>query len=124
VPNPLIANMAKLHFASKYHEFVKLIQDIAGGLVATAPDRKDWENSDIHDYLEHYLGGSARFSTEDRLKMIAAAQRMVCSHESAFHEVTTVHAEGSMAAQKMMILFESPLKKYKAMAERAAGIKT
>ncbi|MFH1757512.1 MAG: 4-hydroxyphenylacetate 3-hydroxylase N-terminal domain-containing protein [Pseudomonadota bacterium] len=124
VPNPLIANMAKLHFASKYHEFVKLIQDIAGGLVATAPDRKDWENPDIHDYLEHYLGGSARFSTEDRLKMIAAAQRMVCSHESAFHEVTTVHAEGSMAAQKMMILFESPLKKYKAMAKRAAGIKT
>jgi 4-hydroxybutyryl-CoA dehydratase/vinylacetyl-CoA-Delta-isomerase len=122
VPNPLIANMAKLHFASKYHEFVKLIQDIAGGLLATSPDRKDWENPDIHDYLEHYLGGSAKFSTEDRLKMIAAAQRMVCSHESSFHEVTTVHAEGSMAAQKMLILFESPLKRYKEMAKRAAGV--
>jgi len=122
VPNPLIANMAKLHFASKYHEFVKLIQDIAGGLLATSPDRKDWENPDIHGYLEHYLGGSAKVSTEDRLKMIAAAQRMVCSHESSFHEVTTVHAEGSMAAQKMMILFESPLKRYKEMAKRAAGV--
>ena len=69
-----------------------------------------------------YLGGSAKYSTEDRLKMIAAAQRMVCSHESSFHEVTTVHAEGSMAAQKMMILFESPLKRYKEMAKRAAGV--
>jgi 4-hydroxybutyryl-CoA dehydratase/vinylacetyl-CoA-Delta-isomerase len=122
VPNPLITNMAKLHFASKYHEFVRLIQDIAGGIVATAPDRKDWENPDIHGYLEHYLGGSERFKTEDRMKMVHAAQRMVCSHESAFHEVTTVHAEGSMAAQKMMILAEAPLKRYREMARRAAGI--
>jgi hypothetical protein len=27
-----------------------------------------------------------------------------------------------MAAQKMMILFESPLKRYKEMAKRAAGV--
>ena len=54
--------------------------------------------------------------------MIHAAHRMLCSHESAFHEVTTVHAEGSMAAQKMMILAESPLRKYREMAKRAAGI--
>jgi len=56
--------------------------------------------------------------------MIHAAQRVLCSHESAFHEVTTVHAEGSMAAQKMMILAESPLRKYKEIAKRAAGIKS
>jgi len=124
VPNPLIANMAKLHFSSKYHEFVKWIQDICGGILATSPDRKDWENPEIHDYLEHYLGGSTKHSTEDRLRMIHAAQRMLCSHESAFHEVTTVHAEGSMAAQKMMILAESPLRKYREKAKRAAGIKS
>jgi len=122
VPNPLIANMAKLHFASKYHAFVELIQDIGGGILATAPDKKDWENPDIHDYLEHYLGGSERYSTLDRLKMIHETMRHVCSHESAFHEVTTVHAEGSMAAQKMMILVESPLKRYETMAKTAAGI--
>lgn len=122
VPNPLIANMAKLHFASKYHAFVELIQDIGGGILATAPDKKDWENPDIHDYLEHYLGGSEKYSTLDRLKMIHETMRHVCSHESAFHEVTTVHAEGSMAAQKMMILVESPLKRYETMAKTAAGI--
>lgn len=123
VPNPLIANMAKLHFANNYHQFVKLIQDIAGGIIATSPDRKDWENPEIHDYLEHYLGGAENFSTLDRLKMIHETMRHVCSHESAFHEVTTVHAEGSMAAQKMMILAEAPLKRYESMAKGAAGIK-
>jgi 4-hydroxybutyryl-CoA dehydratase / vinylacetyl-CoA-Delta-isomerase len=122
VPNPLIANMAKLHFAGKYHAFMELIQDISGGIVATSPDKKDWENPDIHDYLEHYLGGSAKYSTLDRLKMVHETMRHVCSHESAFHEVTTVHAEGSMAAQKMMILAESPLKQYETIAKVAAGI--
>ncbi len=123
IPNPLIANMAKLHFASKYHEFMKLIQDISGGLLATCPDKKDWENPDIHDYLEHYLGGSEKYSTLDRLMMIHETMRHACSYESAFHEVTTVHAEGSMAAQKMMIFAESPLDKYEARARAAAGIK-
>lgn len=122
VPNPLVTNMAKLHFASKYHEFVKLIQDIGGGILATAPDRRDWENPDIHDYLEHYLGGSEKYSTLERLQMVHETMRHVCSHESAFHEVTTVHAEGSMAAQKMMILFESPLDRYEMRAKKAAGI--
>jgi len=122
VPNPLICNMAKLHFASKYHAFMELVQDISGGIVATAPDRKDWENPDIQGYLEHYLGGSDKYSTLERLQMIHETMRHVCSHESAFHEVTTVHAEGSMAAQKMMIFAESPLKRYEMMAKTAAGI--
>ena len=124
VPNPLIANMAKLHFASKYHAFVELIQDISGGLIATAPDKKDWDNPDIHDYLEHYLGGSDKYTTLDRMKMIHETMRQVCSHEAAFHEVTTVHAEGSMEAQKMMILAESPLNRYEEKAKRKAGILT
>ncbi len=124
VPNPLIANMAKLHFASKYHAFVELIQDISGGIIATAPDKKDWDNPDIHEYLEHYLGGSDKYSTLDRMKMIHETMRQVCSHEAAFHEVTTVHAEGSMEAQKMMILAESPLARYEEKAKRKAGILT
>ncbi len=122
VPSPLITNMAKLHFASKYHDMMKLVQDICGGIIATAPDRQDWENPEIHGYLEHYLGGNAKYSTEDRLKMIHMAMRMACSHEASFHELTTVHAEGSMAAQRMMILAEAPIKKYKERARRAAGI--
>ncbi|OPL16796.1 MAG: hypothetical protein AVO39_00535 [delta proteobacterium MLS_D] len=122
VPNPLIANMAKLHFASKYHEILELVQDISGGIIATAPDKRDWDNPDIHGYLEHYLGGSDRYTTLERMHMIHETMRQACSHESAFHEVTTVHAEGSMAAQNMMILAESPLDRYEKLAKRAAGI--
>jgi 4-hydroxybutyryl-CoA dehydratase / vinylacetyl-CoA-Delta-isomerase len=122
VPNPLITNMAKLHFAGKYHSFIQTIQDIGGGIIGTAPIKADWDHPDLHDYLEHYLGGAAEYSTLERMKMIHETMRQVCSHESAFHEIITVHAEGSMEAQKMMILAESPLDRYEEMAKRKAGI--
>ncbi len=70
VPNPLIRNMAQLHFASKYHEIISLVQDISDGIIATPPDKRDWNNPDIHDYQEHYLGGSAKLSTLERMQMI------------------------------------------------------
>ncbi len=122
VPNPLIANMAKLHFASGYHTFIQLIQDVAGGIITTAPTYRDWQNPDTHEYIKHYLGGSDRFTTEDRLRLIQLAHRMVASAEHGHMEVTTVHAEGSMEAQKMMILFEAPLEEYANRAKRMAGI--
>jgi 4-hydroxybutyryl-CoA dehydratase/vinylacetyl-CoA-Delta-isomerase len=121
-PNPLIANMAKLHFASGYHEFTAKIQDICGGILATAPDKLDWDNPETHSLLEHYLGGSDRYSSLDRMKMIHECIRQVCSHESAFHQVMSVHAEGSMAAQKMMILAEAPMQRYETLANAFAGI--
>jgi 4-hydroxybutyryl-CoA dehydratase/vinylacetyl-CoA-Delta-isomerase len=122
VPNPLIANMAKLHFASKYHDFVRLIQDVSGGIITTAPTYKDWTNPVTGEYMEHYLGGSEKYTTEQRLRLIETAHRMVASAEHGHMEVTTVHAEGSMEAQIKMILFEAPLDQYAASAKRAAGI--
>jgi len=124
VPNPLITNMAKLHFASHYHEIIGLVQDIAGGIITTMPSYLDWQNKELHKRLEHYLGGSPRYTTEERLRMVALTHRMVASAESAYMEVVTVHGEGSMEAQRMMIYAESPFKDYRDFALAAAGIES
>lgn len=122
VPSPLITNMAKLHFAKNYHEIIKLIQDISGGIITTMPTYLDWQNEEIHGYLNHYLSASPKYTAEERMRVVQLAHNMVASAESAHMEVTTVHAEGSMAAQRMMILYESPLKQYRDMALLAAGV--
>ena len=82
----------------------------------------DWTHPDVHEYMEHYLGGSDRYTTEERLRLIEQTHRTVASAEAGHMEVTTVHAEGSMEAQKMMILLEAPLDEYLRMAEQMAGI--
>ena len=125
IPNPVISNIAKYEFASKYHEAARAVQDIAGGIVVTAPTYKDYQNPEEREDIEKYLGGKAEISTEDRLRMLQLIRRMTASEMGGFLEVVALHAEGSLASQRMMVYGESSteLQEYKKLAEIAAGIK-
>jgi 4-hydroxybutyryl-CoA dehydratase / vinylacetyl-CoA-Delta-isomerase len=123
VPNPVVTNMAKYFFASNYHQVVKCLQDVAGGLVVTAPSYRDFENPATRTLLEKYLGGRAGVSTEQRLRLVQLIRHLTASDEAGVLEVLAVHAEGSLEAQKMMIYSEAPMEQYKAFACEAAGIR-
>lgn len=121
IPNPVITNIAKYHFAENLHACIKAIQDIAGGLLITAPTYKDFQNPETKGYIEKYLGGKAGISAEKRLRMFQLIRRLA-GFET---EVLAVHAEGSLQAQRMTIYAESyqQIQEYKKWAEIAAGIK-
>ncbi|MBN1368514.1 MAG: hypothetical protein JW967_11375 [Dehalococcoidales bacterium] len=118
-PNPMIANICKLFFADNWHQATKYLQDIAGGIVATAPSFKDWSNPIERPLMEKYFGGKAGIPTEDRLKVIKLIRDLTSSYE----DVLTIHAEGSLAAQKMSIFGLADFERYKSAAKRAARIK-
>jgi 4-hydroxybutyryl-CoA dehydratase/vinylacetyl-CoA-Delta-isomerase len=118
-PNPMIANICKLYFSDNYHQATKYVQDIAGGIVATVPSVKDWLNPETHDIMEKYLGGKEGIPTEHRLKAI----NLIKDSTSVYEDVLTIHAEGSIAAQKLSILALADFERYKAAAKRAARIK-
>ena len=122
VANPLTSNMAKLHFASNFHEFVRDIQDLAGGLLVTQPTYKDWCNDDLRPYLERYMGGAGSYDAENRLKLMSTLHHVVASDFAGWHEVCTIHAEGSTASQKMMLLAEAPSDYYKEKARNVVGL--
>ncbi|MBI5602531.1 MAG: hypothetical protein HY879_04175 [Deltaproteobacteria bacterium] len=117
-PNPMIANICKYQFANNWHEATKYIQDIAGGIVATCPSAKDFFNPETHDLLDKYLGGKAGVPTEERLRMVKLVRDLTSSYE----DVLTIHAEGSLEAQKMSILQLADFPRYKAAAKRAARV--
>ncbi len=117
-PNPMIANICKYQFANNWHEATKYIQDIAGGIVATCPSAKDFFNPATHDLLDKYLGGKAGVPTEERLRMVKLVRDLTSSYE----DVLTIHAEGSLEAQKMSILQLADFDRYKAAARRAARV--
>jgi len=118
-PNPIHANIAKFFFADNWHQATKHIQDIAGGIVATAPSAKDYFNPELHEAIDKYLGGKAGVPTEHRLRLI----KLIRDLTSAYEDVLTLHAEGSLAAQKLSIYTLADFKRYKAAAKRAARIK-
>lgn len=110
-PDPLTTNMAKYHFAHNYHEAVAMVQDISGGLLVTSPGEEDWENPETSGYLEHYFGGKPGVPARDRQKAINMVRDLTASDYGGYQEVLAIHAEGSLEAEKLMIL-----RAYKAQA--------
>ncbi len=120
VPNPVTTNIAKYHFASKYHDVVKIVQDLAGGLLVTAPTYKDYQLPELHEDIKKYLGGKAGIPTEHRLRMFDLIRRMT----RAELETIALHGEGSLQAERMTIYAEArkAIIECKKLAEMLAGI--
>ncbi|MEW6668782.1 MAG: 4-hydroxyphenylacetate 3-hydroxylase N-terminal domain-containing protein [Thermodesulfobacteriota bacterium] len=117
-PNPLYANICKFYFADNWHQATKYIQDIAGGLVVTCPSARDYLNPETHAMMDKYLAGKAGIPTENRLRMLKLVRDLTSSYE----DVLTIHAEGSLEAQKLSILALADFDRYKAAAMRAARL--
>jgi 4-hydroxybutyryl-CoA dehydratase/vinylacetyl-CoA-Delta-isomerase len=120
VPNPVTTNIAKYHFAHNYHDVVKNIQDLAGGLLVTAPTYKDYQLPELQGYIDKYLGARKEFSTEQRLRMFDLIRRLT----SADLETICLHGEGSPMAERMTIYMEARqvMAECKKLAEEMAGI--
>jgi len=121
VPNPIATNMAKYHFAHNYHDVVKIIQDLAGGLIVTAPTYKDYQHPDLHDAIDKYLVGNRNVSTENRLRMFDLIRRIT----RAELETICLHGEGSPMAERMTIYMEAGkvLRNCQSLVEKLANVK-
>ncbi len=118
-PNPMYSNIAKYYFADNYHQAIKHVQDIAGGLVCTVPSSKDLLNPETRPLLEKYLTGKHGISAENRMRVF----RVIKDLTSSWHSTLTIHGEGSLATQRMSILALADLDRYKSAARRIARIK-
>lgn len=122
VPNTLLTNIAKLHFAGGYHAAVARVQDIAGGLLATAPAAEDWDHPDLGSALRHYLGGRRGVPAQERMRAMHLAQDLTASEYGGYQETLAIHAEGSIEAEKLAISRSYNLEAAKAYARRLAQI--
>ena len=121
-PDPVVGNASKFFFADNYHQAVKAVQDIAGGIIATVPSEHDWNNTETRADLEKYMAGSQKVSAEERFKVIHLVKDLVASELGGFWEVTSLHAEGSLAAERLATYAHADMKRYRKAARRAAGL--
>jgi 4-hydroxybutyryl-CoA dehydratase/vinylacetyl-CoA-Delta-isomerase len=124
VPNPVTANVAKYFYANNYHSITKIIEDISGGLLTTAPTYQDWQNIDIGKFIEKYLGGRADASAEARLRLLQTLRHYPCLGLEL--DVNNIHAEGSLMAERLTIFTEAKkdIDLYKKLAHVLSGITT
>jgi 4-hydroxybutyryl-CoA dehydratase/vinylacetyl-CoA-Delta-isomerase len=122
IPRTLIVNMAKLHFATNFHQMLAYVQDITGGLIVTGPSEADLESPDIGKYVRQYLGGRRDVPVEDRLKAINLVKEMTATDFAGYQAVLAIHAEGSIEAEKLAMVREHDSFRCKELAKRLPGI--
>ncbi len=123
VPNAELINIAKLYFATNYHEALAWVQDIAGGLLVTGPSAEDMDDATLRPLIDRYLG-AANPNAEERLRLMNLIADLTASDFAGYQSTLAIHAEGSIEAEKMTIWRQHEIAPDVAYAKRLAGIDT
>jgi len=117
--DPLLANVCKHNVTRLIYEIGRLSHDIAGGVIATLPSEKDFQNEEVGELLKQHFGASNKFSADDRIKVCRLIENMT----SGTALVESMHGAGSPQAQRVMIYRQGNLEQKKAFAKALCGVK-
>ncbi len=122
IPDPATVNIAKHYFASNFHQALSHVQDLAGGILATAPGYEDVQSEETGPLIEKFLKGKRGTSGVERLRVMNLIQDMTASDYGGYQAVLALHAEGSMEAEKLQLYREYDWQKALAYAKKMAGL--
>jgi len=118
----MIANVCKHHVTKIPYEIGRLAQDLAGGLMVTAPSQKELEHPEVGDLVRKYLQGRAEIDTEDRLRILRLIENMTMGRNAVGYLTESMHGAGSPQAQRIQIGRQMQLDFKKQLAKTLAGV--
>lgn len=98
------------------------MEDIAGGIMVTAPSEADLKSGEIGHYVEKYLVGCG-VKAEERLRCLRLCENLALGTAAVGYRTESMHGAGSPQAQKVMITRQGNFERKKALAKRIAGIR-
>ena len=119
----LLANVCKQNVTRFPYEIVRLAEDIAGGLMVTAPSEADLRDETVGPYVEKYLRGVNSVSTENRLRILRLIENLSLGTAAVGYRTESMHGAGSPQAQRIMIARQGNLEHKKELAKAIAHIK-
>lgn len=120
--NMLLANVCKQNVTRFPYEIVRLAEDIAGGLMVTAPSEKDLRDPKLGKYIDKYLCGVNGVTTENRLKILRLIENLSLGTAAVGYRTESMHGAGSPQAQRVMIARQGNLNMKKELAKKLAQI--
>jgi 4-hydroxybutyryl-CoA dehydratase/vinylacetyl-CoA-Delta-isomerase len=118
----LLANVCKQNVTRFPYEIARLAEDIAGGLMVTAPSEKDLKDPKIGPYVEKYLVGVDGVPVENRLKVLRLIENLTLGTAAVGYRTESMHGAGSPQAQRIMISRQGNINGKKALAKAIAKI--
>ncbi len=121
--NNLLANVCKQNVTRFPYEITRLAEDIAGGIMVTAPSEKDLKSAAVGHYVEKYLAGADGVSAEARLRCLRLIENLTLGCGAVGYRTESMHGAGSPQAQRIMIQRQSNIVGKRVLAKSIAGIK-
>jgi len=94
----LLANVCKQNVTRFPYEIVRLAEDIAGGLMVTAPSEADLRDPKLGPYIDKYLRGVNAVSTENRLRILRLVENMSLGTAAVGYRTESMHGAGRFSA--------------------------
>lgn len=119
----MLANVCKQNVTRFPYEIVRLAEDIAGGIMVTAPSEKDFNNEKLRPYIEKYLATNGEVTVENRLRILRLIENLSLGTAAVGYRTESMHGAGSPQAQRIMIGRLGNLEHKKQLAKDIAKIK-
>lgn len=119
----LLANVCKQNVTRFPYEIARLAEDIAGGLLVTAPSEKDLNDYVVGHYIKKYFKGINEVSVEDRLKVLRLIENLTLGTAAVGYRTESMHGAGSPQAQRIMISRQGNLEHKKKLAKSISKVK-
>ena len=118
--DPVLSNVSKLYEGKELHEAVRMMIEIAGGMVADLPSDKDMANPELGPLIKKYLKGVENVATEDRIRLYRLIEKLAFESRDI---VSNIHGAGSPETHRMTILRNADIESKKKLAKNLAGIR-
>ena len=122
-PNTLAINAAKYYYAANYHQTVRYLHDLSGGLVMTLPGEADLRNPESGKFIRKYLHTKKTVDVEQRMRVYNLIRDLTADAYGGWNFVVALQAGGGLSAQRFMMNRTYDLAAAKAKALAAAGVK-
>lgn len=121
-PNTLAINAAKYYYAANYHQTVRYLHDLGGGLVLTLPLEADLRNPESGKYIRKYLHTRKGVDIEARMRVYNMIRDLTADAYGGWQFVVALQAGGGLPAQRTMMNRTYNMAQAKQRALKAAGV--
>ena len=119
----LLANVCKQNITRFPYEIARLAEDIAGGVVVTAPSEADLRDEKLGKYVDKYFRAAPGVTTENRFRILRLIENLCLGTAAVGYRTESMHGAGSPQAQRIMISRQGNLPMKKALAKKLAHVK-
>ena len=116
--NTLLANVCKQNVTRFPYEIARLAQDIAGGLLVTAPADLECQHPVTGPLIDKYLSATSSFTTKERIKILRLIENLTLGTAAVGYLTESMHGAGSPQAQRIMIARQGEFEKKKQFARQ------